>query len=268
MTDTPPDNAAAHSTFRVLAALAVLGEASAAAVAEKAGLGYSTTTPKLRAWEDSGQAERVRTADGRTLWRLTDAGRTATATTATTDPPPAGVETPELTAEPDATDAHSQSGEGPSATSPGGDPPASGDDHREPAPTSPDPGAMPDPEVSTATGDDARGEPPAGPAPQKQPDDPDPGEALQAETRPATARRAGGSLRGAVLDVLEAHPDRQYKVGELCRLVDAANAGTDAAKASAGAVANALAKLVVAGNVVQTVERPATFQLAPTRGRQ
>ncbi|MEH0827804.1 MULTISPECIES: MarR family winged helix-turn-helix transcriptional regulator [unclassified Micromonospora] len=267
MTDTPPDNASAHSTLRVLAALAELGEASAAEVAEKAGLGYSTTTPKLRAWEESGQAERVRTPDGRTLWRLADAGRTATATTATADPRPAGIDTPKPTAEPDATDAHSQSDEGSSATSPSGDPPVAGDDHSEPTQTSPGPVVMPDPEASTTIGDDAGDESPVDPVPQKQPDDPEPGETPQAVTGPAKARRAGGSLRGAALDVLEAHPDRQYKVGELCRLVDAANAGTDAAKASAGAVANALAKLVVAGNVVQTVERPATFQLAPTPGQ-
>ena len=72
---TPP----AHSAIKVLAALAELGAASAAAVAEHAGLGYSTTTPKLRAWETSGQAERVRTDDGHTLWRLTPAGHAATA---------------------------------------------------------------------------------------------------------------------------------------------------------------------------------------------
>lgn len=66
-----------------------------------------------------------------------------------------------------------------------------------------------------------------------------------------------------MLDVLEAHPDRAYKTSELCKLIDAANAGTDAKKASAGAVNNALFKLVAAGKAVQTVDKPATFQLAP-----
>jgi hypothetical protein len=61
------------------------GDATAAVVAEQAGLGYSTTS-KLRAWEGSGQAERLRTGDGATLWRLTDAGRAATATTGTSLP--------------------------------------------------------------------------------------------------------------------------------------------------------------------------------------
>jgi DNA-binding transcriptional ArsR family regulator len=84
-----------------------------------------------------------------------------------------------------------------------------------------------------------------------------------ADAAPAKARRAGGSLRGAILDILEAHPDQQYKVGELCKLVDAANAGTDVAKASQGAVANALDTLSGKGIVTRTVDRPATFQLTP-----
>jgi hypothetical protein len=80
----------------------------------------------------------------------------------------------------------------------------------------------------------------------------------------APARRAGGTLRGAILDILEAHPDRQYKVGEVCKLIDAANAGTDVAKASQGAVANALDTLSRRGTVIRTVDRPATFQLTPS----
>ncbi|MFD0783690.1 MarR family transcriptional regulator, partial [Micromonospora azadirachtae] len=81
----------------------------------------------------------------------------------------------------------------------------------------------------------------------------------------AGGRRTKGSLRGAVLDILEAHPERAYKTSELCRLIDAANAGADARKASAGAVVNAADKLVGDGKAVRTVEKPATFQLAPAR---
>ncbi|MGQ5265229.1 hypothetical protein ACTWLT_31200 [Micromonospora sp. ZYX-F-536] len=107
---------------------------------------------------------------------------------------------------------------------------------------------------------------PADPVSEAPQDGSEVGEAPGGEGRPGTARRTGGSLRGAVLDILEAHPERQYKTSELCKLVDAANAGTGAAKASAGAVANAVTKLVAAGTAVQTVERPATYQLAPATG--
>ena len=91
----------------------------------------------------------------------------------------------------------------------------------------------------------------------------DDGSDQPAKQAPRAAKRAGGTLRGAILDILEANPDRQYKVGELCKVIDAANAGTGAAKASQGAVANALDTLSRKGTVTRTVDRPATFQLTP-----
>jgi hypothetical protein len=54
----------------VAAAIAALGEDTAANIAARAGMAYSTVTPKLRALEDAGRAERVK-RDGRTLWQLT-----------------------------------------------------------------------------------------------------------------------------------------------------------------------------------------------------
>lgn len=253
MADTQAETVPAHGAFKVLAALAELGEATAAAVAEHAGLGYSTTTPKLRAWEGSGQAERFRTEDGRTLWRLTDAGRAATATTATTQP--AAADTPDPTADPAADEERNPASGGPAAAAAADTPqPASSD-----AP--PQPHTDPDVQPSPGPARDTTGDP----APEEQADGPD-GPATPSEERPARARRSGGSLRGAILDILEAHPDRQYRTGELCRLIDAANDGSGAAKASAGAVANAATKLVADGKAVQTVERPATYQLAPGTG--
>jgi hypothetical protein len=65
----------AAGVAKVLTALHRLGEATAAGTATAAGLGYSTTTPKLRTLENQGLAEPVRGDDGRTLWRLTAAGR-------------------------------------------------------------------------------------------------------------------------------------------------------------------------------------------------
>ncbi|MET7968772.1 MarR family transcriptional regulator [Micromonospora sp. NPDC005305] len=267
MTDTPQATAAAHSTIRVLAALAELGEATAAAIAEHAGIGYSTTTPKLRAWEESGQAERFRTGDGRTLWRLTDAGRTATATATTSpsrpdsgqpQPPPA---TPDPASEPPAKEEHPQDGDGPSVEA---DDPAQCD---EPADRGADGSAAPQAPTTTATAGTPRAEEsPAGTRPEDERHGSEAVDTAQDEARPAKARRTGGSLRGAVLDILEAHPDREYKTGELAKLIDAGNDGSGAAKASAGAVANAVTKLVADGKAVQTVDRPATFQLAPAAG--
>ncbi len=75
-------------------------------------------------------------------------------------------------------------------------------------------------------------------------------------------RRASGTLDGAVLDILEAHPEQTFKVSQLCKLIDAANEGSDTAKASAGAVVLACQRLVGKGRAVLAVEKPATFQLA------
>jgi len=84
----------------------------------------------------------------------------------------------------------------------------------------------------------------------------------------AKPRRASGTLDGAVLDILEAHPEQTFKVSQLCKLIDAANEGSDTAKASAGAVVLACQRLVGKGKAVLAVEKPATFQLvAAASGR-
>jgi DNA-binding MarR family transcriptional regulator len=255
---TPP----AHSAIKVLAALAELGEATAADVAEHAGLGYSTTTPKLRAWEDSGQAERFRTGDGRTLWRLTAAGRAATATREPDGHTPQDAGTAEPTVAPEMSDERCHNGTSGPAT--GADDSRSASERAEPTTAGAEPAKAPAEEPVTPPGTVSVGDTPADPTPGQERDSSDTGDGASAAVRPAKTRRAGGSLRDAVLDILEAHPDRQYKTGELCKLIDAANEGTGASKASAGAVVNAATKLVAAGAAVQTVERPATFQLAPT----
>ncbi|MBM0226130.1 MarR family transcriptional regulator [Micromonospora sp. ATA51] len=262
MTDTSQETRPAHSAIKVLAALAELGEATAAAVAEVAGLGYSTTTPKLRAWEESGQAERFRTDDGRTLWRLTAAGRAATATSRESGGrTPADPVTPGPTVERETPDEQSRDGDDLSAVDLG-DPGTSIDEHTERVGTDLEPATV-ETTTPTSTEADSAGEPPVGSTPGQETASFDTVDATRVEARPAKTRRAGGSLRGAILDILEAHPDRQYKTGELCKLIDAANAGSGAAKASPGAVVNAATKLVAAGTAMQTVERPATFQLAP-----
>ncbi|MCX4387313.1 MarR family transcriptional regulator [Micromonospora peucetia] len=273
MTDTP-EHVPAHTMFKVLAALGELGEATAAAVAEHAGLGYSTATAKLRAWEQTGQAEKFHTDGNRTLWRLTDTGRTTTATQA--DPPSreaasdAPPDQPEQTTPdtadfsdlPVAADPPQQDGE--RIVPPDGH---TGDEASAPATGAP---APPD----TATPGRADEEPPLAEADHQdqqaeraaEAEADAEGDAASKAASTAQDRRAKGSLRGAVLDILEAHPNQQYKTGELCKLIDAANAGTGAKKASGGAVYNAAVKLVAVGKAVQTVEKPATFQYASTTG--
>ncbi|WP_433493649.1 MarR family transcriptional regulator [Micromonospora sp. CA-248089] len=311
----------AHTMFTVLAALSELGEATATAVAEHAGLGYSTATAKLRAWEKTGQAERFRSDDNRAMWRLTDTGRTTTATppsnqgAADTSPSGTAAATsdtgtptdplgtacvPERDGEPPVPAARDTDGASPALASTGGAPApldtvtsSSGGDEQPPSGE-----AGHDRQQSDAVPDDAEGEADADADAQGEAEadadadaqgeaeadadadaqgeaeadadaeggsNPDPqGQAAGTGNN----RRVKGSLRGAVLDILEAHPDRQYKTSELCKLIDAANAGSGARKASQGAVFNAAIKLVAAGALVQTVERPATFQLAPSDGGQ
>ncbi|SCF32741.1 hypothetical protein GA0070214_11518 [Micromonospora chaiyaphumensis] len=266
----------AHSMFTVLAALSKLGEATATAVAEHAGLGYSTATAKLRAWEKTGQAERFRSDDNRTMWRLTDTGRTTTDTPPSTQgaagAPSAGaaVATSDTATPTDplgTVDRRDQDGERPV--------PADGrTDDLPPTSTSTSSARAPL-DIVTSSGGGVDEQPPSEEAiHDRQQPDPVPADAEansgpQGQAAPTgNGRRVKGSLRGAVLDILEAHPDRQYKTSELCKLIDAANAGSGARKASQGAVFNAAIKLVAAGTLVQTVERPATFQLAPNDGGQ
>lgn len=284
MTDTTIPGA--HSAIRVLAALAELGETTAAAIAEHSGIAYSTTTPKLRTWENTGQAERFRTDDGRTLWRLTEAGRTATAiaephTAAQSAPVPGPVEQPKPTTD-TATDTEAVLAAPPESTDTGtpADTVVGADDNAGARPKSnaglPLVEGQPHPDIATDPGANS---------PQPDPADLPAVDVTDQEVQDTTTapqpvvgvevgkpndegtatpeRRSPGSMRAAVLDICEAHPDRQYKVGELCRLIDAANAGTDAKKASQGAVYNACTKLAAAGTLTQTVDKPATFQLAP-----
>ncbi|MFB9238178.1 MarR family transcriptional regulator [Plantactinospora siamensis] len=312
MTTTPTDTAVtpqpAPSVAKVLTALHRLGEATAAAIAAEAGLGYSTTTPKLRTLETAGLAEPTRDERGRSLWRLTDTGRAhaeqgdehgqrrpepALRDTAA-EPGPRG-DNPQETGEGNGQD-HDQR---PASEAPADRQPEDAQEPAPPAPSdveaAPDEATETDDDESVDGGDSSRStaEPevpvttddtdPATATPSVNEADPGPAapEVSAASTRtdssatqaptasPATdaagdapTRRASGSLRGAILDILEANPGQQYKVSELCKLVDRANEGTGAKKASAGAVHNAAMKLVESGRLVLAAEKPVTFALA------
>ncbi|MEV0003479.1 MarR family transcriptional regulator [Micromonospora sp. NPDC050980] len=261
MTDQP-ETAPPHALFKVLAALADLGDATAAAVAEHAGLGYSTATAKLRVWEGTGQTERIQGDDKRAVWRLTDSGHATVGASRTATPTDSSFAEPEAPADESASVGDTV-GDGPGDTEKSSERASTPDSTAEGEPPAAEPSAPAD---EPPTGDD--------PAPTVDDDPPQAGTLDDSEaqavatpdsstTAPGRSRRAKGSLRAAVLDILEAHPDRAYKTGELSKLIDAANVGTDARKASPGAVANAADKLVGAGKAIRIDGKHATFQLAP-----
>jgi len=299
---TGKSDAAAEAVAAAIGRLTGEGAgASPADIATEAGVPYSTTNKKLRALKAAGRAESFDSPDKRTVWRLTGASHPSAASHAEEAPEPDSATVPDRATAPDPAAAPTLDGDPAAATThtaveePADDGTADTDAAPTPAEaTEPDPetadqpggaahDAPTDPPGATATTDpagtrgntDAVGDAEAG--------DAEAGDAAPPATRPAartrrtrsrtaagdsdgapgTSRRAGGTLRGAILDILEANPDQQYKVAALCKAIDAANAGTGKAKASQGAVYNAVVKLVADQRAVQTVDKPATFQLAP-----
>jgi hypothetical protein len=265
----------------IAAALGRLGQATPAEIAADAGVAYSTTNKKLRVLAEAGRAQKFTTDDNRTLWRLAgpDTGDATATSPARADL--AGADpVPTVPGEPDTGGAHAA----PAEADDDGQPQQTGtDDRPEEAatetvasvPTDPTEAAQPVAGVEDATDTAGDGEhEPAGTDQQLAP--PASGAegkstrgavtASPAQPEPAASakpRRASGTLDGAVLDILEAHPQLGYKVSELCKLIDAANQGTDTAKASPGAVVLAAQRLARKGKAVLAVEKPATFQLAP-----
>ncbi|WP_028188852.1 hypothetical protein [Salinispora pacifica] len=302
-----PEQTTTPALDKVAAALAELGQEAAAAIAEYAGVGYSTATKKLRVLEEAGKAEPYRADDGRTLWRRAASAASSTdgddASASTSDAKPLDAPAP-------------PSGEGGGHEQPD-EPSTPADDTTEPdepatptaCTTEPDePTAARPHDADVASSDagvdrptlhDPPDESPTGPALSAEVDDKrdEPAETAgmsdsdaatvdEADTgdTPASTdgsvsasapaedpsastdgkpRRSKGTLRGAILDVLEAHPDQQFRTSQLCKAIDKAKEGSGSAKASAGAVVNAVHKLVADNLAVQVVERPAAFQLAP-----
>ncbi|MFI7437853.1 winged helix-turn-helix domain-containing protein [Micromonospora haikouensis] len=276
MDNEPEQNAAPTALEKVTAALAALGQDTAAAIAQRAGVGYSTATKRLRVLEEAGQAETFRADDGRTLWR--QPASTTGSGSGSADIPAATIDDPPHTPEPDAAYGNSEQPGGTPAPAPDApaDPPAPQDT---PSQTGDDQSDAVAPDLAGEGGDTVTtvsveqsaaveaGEAEPGRAPglaSAHDHLPAGGQAEDPEAAGAQARRSKGSLRGAIRDVLEAHPDQPFKTSQLCKAIDAANEGSGSAKASAGAVVNAVHKLVAAGIAVQVADRPATFQLAPT----
>ncbi|MDG4834156.1 hypothetical protein O7627_33365 [Solwaraspora sp. WMMD1047] len=145
--------------------------------------------------------------------------------------------------------------------------------------TEPDPQPVPETDTdlavpgSGATQDQPKGEPradgrsgevatdPTGDDADRAPAPAEDGDAAQERgSRPKPARRRKGQLRDEVLALLQRNPDTAYKIGEICKLINQANGGAPVNKASAGAVANALDKLVADDAVTQLDATVATYQ--------
>ncbi|HEX8631470.1 MAG TPA: hypothetical protein VF755_25195 [Catenuloplanes sp.] len=323
----------------VAAAILTLGEATAAALAEAAGIAYSTTTKKLRLLETAGRLEAFKSDDGRTLWRATTSAAPADPADTDTDADATAVPAPstELAVEPEPTDTDPvddadtppPTDTEPAETEPtdSGNADTSDSGVATPENTVHSPGAdeASDTDVSTDAGDStdgdtdaaaaqadvhatdastaeqtcstepvapdvdagADGEPvadsddkpntdleSAGPeADQAAQNGPDPVRSTVVDGSTPTvddnvsaagARRRPGTLIESIRAIMRANPDTTYRVGQLCKLIDQANEGTGAKKASPGAVKNQLDKLGGNGEIILMVEHPATFQLATT----
>jgi hypothetical protein len=300
MTDSPSGTAAeestaeptANSNFAVLAAIADLGDrATPAAIAQQVGIAYSTVNPKLRAWEAAGLAERFRPESGQTLWRLTAAGRASTATppqfaatatpaestvtdpvveqaaTASTQP---GVARPSATT---ATEPFHDDSQDPAATVP---PAAAGNDASAPEPTTVDGhlgGDVTSDEEPADTALSGASEPIAGSEPATSTVDEAAGPDDHHETgtgatpdavAPAKRDRPRGAIPKSVLAILQADPDREFKVDEMRKLIDQADEGKGFKRASPGAVANAFTNLTKQGLAELLEDRDhATYRLTP-----
>lgn len=226
----------------VAAAIAALGEETAASIAAHAGMAYSTVTPKLRALEAAGRAQKFR-RDGQTLWRLTPQ-----ATASDPDQPDDGGGRDDLSdsasqqaTDPDQDPGNAKAAATPSATSPL--PPAT--------PTTPPVSGS----VATATPDPAT-EPATEPTEPFGRPDPDPAPAGGGTRRPP------GQLGRTALQILRQSPQTVYKVGEMAKLINKADEGNGYPAASPGAVVLALNKLVDQGQARQVTEQPASYQSA------
>ena len=265
MSETP--HPAATSTQKVVTAMWSMQQpATAKQIAEAAAVGYSTVTPILRNLHAEQQATKTDT-DGRTLWHLTASSGTAVQDltgaayraepTGPDDIEPAGpaidsADLPLLDPDADAAQPHH------SAAS--ADTPAADDENDD---SGEGPTAAPSDAVTAASNSGAPPDAATTEQPKTTPQQIDtPPAGPRAYRKPEQPRRAKGALRDSVLKVLTGSPDTGFKVGEVCKAIDAANTDATANKAGAGAVANALTKLVSDGHAVQVVEKPATFQAA------
>ncbi|HEX8630840.1 MAG TPA: hypothetical protein VF755_22000 [Catenuloplanes sp.] len=246
LSPAPGTGATPTAAQKIVAAMWTIGKPGTTKdIAAAAGVGYSTATPILRHLLATDQAVRTESPQGTTEWQLT-----ATLT---------GTEKPPATFEHDPVDVADSD----SAGSAGADPDLGIDASSElksvPTDTNPVGTAAHSPDAPDATAIPAT----------TAPDDTDADTASSTPSsrtyrKPVQPRRPKGELRAAVIAVLKAAPNQPFKVSEVCKAIDAANADSASNKAGAGAVANALDKLVGSGDAVRIEDaKYATYQAAP-----
>jgi hypothetical protein len=225
---------------KVLAAVAALGQATAAEVAEHAGLGYSTVTARLRKLAEAGTVHKQTSGTGPTRWRPADPA-------AEPDTQPEPVNPPEE-AEPDQPE--STVNEASASEQVQAEPDQAGHDPTEP--TTVEPGTGRDPASRAApSGADATGDHATSDASHEEPAAAPTGHDAKPAGGTTATRRPPGKLREQVLGVLQDHPDQPFTPHQISKLLDGA---------SSGAIVLACRKLAGEGSVKQVRERPATFQ--------
>ncbi|WP_412538682.1 hypothetical protein R8Z50_22855 [Longispora sp. K20-0274] len=242
--------------------MGTLGPADAKTIAEAAGVPYSTTVRKLREWTVDGQIRKIARGKDPAHFTLLDgiapAGAVAGASAGDGTPPTAE---PDTSTSADDIDPEPEIG----LSNPPGMSDADGElgvADVEPVPQAPEApsgqggGDQPDPQPQPAEGESV-----ADGGPEQPTTD---GGGKVAAPIDTAGRLQPGVLKEAALKVLRAHPDKEFKVVEVCRLIERGflAAGRGARKASSGAVANALNGYAASGEAVRTIDNPATFKAA------
>lgn len=260
---------------RILAALAVLHTATAKDIATHAGLGYSTVTPKLRELDGQKLAERDGTRDGQALWRPTPAGILAAAVAAgQTAPADQPVDTP-------GGDAPVPDLQAPDVDTPGGqstpDPASPHTEHpddkgAEGVPVNEEPAAPEPAHVDEVPADQPAAEPATAPdtdsgdaatTPAAGDTDPDTTDTAEAVLEPTPQRRPAGSLGKSAVQFLRDHPGETFTAGQVAKAINLADADKGYAKASPGAVTNALTTAAGDGQIRHHIDgKRSTYEAA------
>jgi hypothetical protein len=253
---------------RIVATMWTLGKpATISEIAKAADVGYSTATPILRNLLKTEQVVKTDPATGPAEWQLTATLSSPHPTNGATQAPQPPYDNPESASPAPATETSQPSdaaadADQPDNTDPGDTPDP---DDTADADTAAEPGADAPSESDDDTDDDATPVTPAAGDGATPTASPDAEQELTGRTyrKPVQPRRPKGELRAAVLAVLTGSPEQPFKVSEVCKAIDAANTDGAANKAGAGAVANALDKLVTSGDAARVEEaKYATYQAA------
>jgi hypothetical protein len=296
MTDTTrPPTAAAQ---RIVTAMWTFDRAATAKeIAKAAAVGYSTVSPVLRHLLATHQAVKSAGDDGSTRWQLDaqtrpPAAAAGTASGATPHPQkPTRAEDGGGAADVGSSPDTSHHRDDPAALSIDSASTGSGTTdtvdtrgpHRDPlsAPDSPplDPTSHTEIHAVPAAAEPAKAHAEAdapaaaqSAAPDSISSDPSdvdssPTTATRGYRKPDKPRRPKGALRAAIQSALANEPDRAFRVGDMCKIIDGADPDGQFNKAGPGAVVNALDKLANHGYAIRVSETPASYQFqAPPAG--